>query len=84
MEYDCQIIPFDKVVLTVHGHAEPLCQSCSTVDCTNPIREKTVCMLGQMKKLKLYVVGNVVRQVIACKGYSGNVSASVEHLEPLQ
>lgn len=80
MDYECQIMPIDKVPLNVKGHAEPICQSCTTVDCTNPIRDKTVCVLGQMKKLKLYVVGNMIRQVIACKGYSGNVSLQLDDI----
>jgi len=71
MEYECKIVPFDKTVVTAQGIAQPLCNDCITPDCSNPIREQTVAQMGSMTKMRLWVVNNVVRQVVACKGYTG-------------
>lgn len=71
MEYECQTTPFDKLVITISGESNPLCNSCKTPDCSNPIREHTVSKMGINTKMRLWTVGNVIRQVIACKGYIG-------------
>lgn len=81
MEYECQAIPINKVPLNIRGFAEPICNSCTTSDCTNPITERTVSVFGLPKKVKLYVVNTLVKQVITCKGYSGNVSMPLDDME---
>lgn len=69
MEYDCQAVPMDKLAVGPKGVEEPLCNSCANPDCSNPIRSKTVNVLGVPKPWRLWVVGNMVRQVVQCKGY---------------
>lgn len=71
MNYDCQVVPFNQMQVTESGIAEPLCNDCRSPDCTNPIREMTVSKMGVAVKMRLWVVSNVVRQVVACKGYMG-------------
>ena len=71
MNYDCKVIPIEKLLVDPIGVSEPLCNSCSTPDCTNPIREKTISVLGKNKTMRLWVVNNQCRQVVACTGYIG-------------
>ncbi|GAG91804.1 unnamed protein product [marine sediment metagenome] len=71
MEYECQIISFDRLAIGAIGIQEPLCNDCQTPDCTNPIEEQIVSVLGVPKKMRLWVVNNVIRQVMICKGYIG-------------
>lgn len=73
MEYEVQLAPVDKAVATPQGFLEPLCNSCLSVDCTNPIEETTLSIVGKIQKNRLYVMHNVFRQVVDCKGYQGNV-----------
>ena len=73
MEYEVQLAPVDKVIATPDGPFEPLCNSCTAPDCTNPIREMIISVLGIPKKHRVYVANeSMVRQVVACKGYIGN------------
>lgn len=80
MEYEVKLAPLDKSVATPQGFFEPLCNSCSAPDCTNPIRETTVAVIGILKKHRVYVVNEkVVRQVVACKGYIGDVAQTLDN-----
>ena len=72
MEYDCQTMPFNKLTVTESGIAQPLCNDCRAPDCSNPIREQTVSFMGRPVQMRLWTVGNVIRQVVACKGYIGD------------
>ena len=72
MEYDCQTMPFDRTIVTTRGLAMPLCNDCRTPDCSNPIRDQVVSQIGIPVKMRLWTVNNVVRQVVACKGYIGD------------
>lgn len=72
MEYECQISPFCQMNRGPLGVQEPLCNDCQTPDCSNPIEDKSVSVLGVPTIMRLWVVNNVVRQVVACKGYIGD------------
>lgn len=75
MEYEVQLITIDKAIITPYGFLEPICNTCSAPDCTNPIREITVSVAGMVKKHRLYVVNeSIIRQVANCKGYVGDVT----------
>jgi hypothetical protein len=73
MEYEVQLAPIDKAVVTAHGFFEALCSSCSSSDCTNPIKEMETSVAGQIKKQRLWVEREgIIRQVTNCKGYIGD------------
>lgn len=81
MDYEVKLAPLDKSATTPEGFLEPLCNSCTAPDCTNPIREMTVSVVGIPKKFRVYAVNQaVVRQVVECKGYMGN--ATPLYLQP--
>ena len=71
MDYECQLAPFNTMTTSPVGIQEPLCSDCQTPDCSNPIEEQSVAVLGIPKKMRLWIVNNVVKQVVACKGYVG-------------
>lgn len=73
MEYELKLAPLDKAAITPQGFFEPLCDSCTAPDCTNPIREITVSVAGILTKQRMYVVNETnIRQVVGCKGYIGD------------
>jgi hypothetical protein len=73
MEYEVKLAPMDKSATTPRGLFEPLCNNCVSPDCTNPIKEVEVSVIGILKKQRVYVVNQtVVRQVVSCKGYMGD------------
>lgn len=73
MEYEVKLAPLDKAATTPQGFFEPLCNSCTAPDCTNPIRERVVSVVGIPQKYRMYIVSEtIVRQVIGCKGYIGD------------
>ena len=72
MDYDCHLIPTDKLLTNPVGIQEPLCNDCVCPDCTNPIREHTVSVVGINKTMRLWTVGSQMRIVVACKGYVGD------------
>ncbi len=69
MDYECNVVPCDKLLMDGSGSKDSLCNDCLAPDCTNPIREKTVYVVGIPKKMRLWEAFNVVRQVVSCKGY---------------
>lgn len=73
MEYEVKLAPLDKSATIPEGFFEPLCNTCSTPDCTNPIREMAVSVVGILKKQRVYIVNQTIRQVVGCKGYIGDV-----------
>ncbi len=75
MEYEVELAPVDKAVVTPRGFLEPLCTSCTSTDCTNPIKELSVSTVGTIKKQRMWVEREgIVRQVTSCKGYIGNAT----------
>lgn len=77
MEYECQLTSMDKTIVTERGVVLPLCNDCTAPDCSNPIREQTVYCIGKPIKMRLWIVNNTVRQVVACRGYIGGQHVSV-------
>ena len=72
MEYQVSLVSLDKIPLDSKGPINPLCNSCVRSDCTNPIREKTVSVLGKVVKMRLWTINNTSKMVIACpEGYIG-------------
>ena len=78
MDYECILAPTDKTLVDATGERCPLCNSCRTPDCTNPIKEMSVAVFGVQRKCRFWVVSNVVRQVISCQGYIGGENVFVD------
>ena len=70
MEYGCKTIPLTSLIATHDGFAKPLCESCKTLDCSNPIEKHRVAVVGVVKEFKVYVRGKQVYFVTDCQGYS--------------
>jgi hypothetical protein len=71
MEYPCKLVPVLKVLSTPKGLFEPLCNSCKTKDCTNPVEEREISILGVNKKFRMYMRGDDPCFVIQCnEGYT--------------
>jgi len=78
MQYSVETISVDKAPLTASGVLEPLCNSCINPDCSNPIKEKTISIVGKQVKYRLYIIGNVSLMVVGCKdGYVGEDNEDV-------
>jgi hypothetical protein len=71
MEYPCKTIPLTQLTLNRVGVAEPLCNTCKTRDCTNPIQTKKVSIFGVNKEMRLLTRGSEPTVVIDCpEGYT--------------
>lgn len=81
MNYDCTLASVDKLMLDPMGVRQPLCNDCKAPDCSNPIKEKTVYIVGKPYTHRLYVVNNVVKQVVSCKGHVGKSNVVLPSIE---
>jgi hypothetical protein len=70
MEYRCKLISVFKLEASYKGFVLPICSKCKTGDCTNPLELRDICILGERKKMKVYVKGDDVSFVINCEGFS--------------
>ena len=69
MDYQCKMINMQQLNVTPGGFIVPLCDSCKTRDCTNPIESMRVSILGVVKKFRMYNRGVEPRIVVECEGY---------------
>ena len=69
MEFECKTIPVLKPILNSEGAVEPLCNSCTQVDCSNPVHKKKVSVFGVNKEWYIYMAGGQMYQVVSCMGY---------------
>ena len=70
MEYKCQTINMSRMLVSSQGFVNPLCERCTTIDCSNPIEKTKVSILGVVKEIKVYSRGTEPRFVIQCEGYT--------------
>ena len=70
MEYRCRTVPLTGLIVSHDGFVKPLCESCKTLDCTNPIEKHKVSIVGVVKSIKVYIRGKQVYFVVDCQGYS--------------
>lgn len=73
MEYECSLVPINKVLTDAFGVVHPLCNSCLSKDCTNPIEKKSVSVMGVNKTYRLYRVALSYMCVVSCQGYSPSI-----------
>lgn len=81
MEFPCQTIPIDKLIIDTSGVARPLCNSCIQTECTNPIRIVTLSIMGVPQKYRVWTRNSIVRYVIGCQGYLNEDSTDVLSME---
>lgn len=77
MEYQIKLLPVHHQIIGPSGVIGPMCDSCVTPDCSHPVREQLVSIGGQMRKSRLYILNNIVRQVVECAGYMSPESVSI-------
>ncbi len=69
MEYRCKMINASRLNVGPSGYILPLCDSCRTRDCTNPIERIKLSLVGIVRKVRLYNRGREPRMVVECEGY---------------
>jgi len=70
MKYKNQNIPVTRVISGIHGPISPLCNQCTTTDCSHLIVEKDVSVIGVKKKWRCLMKGRDAHIVITCDGFS--------------
>lgn len=70
MKYKCQLVSMAQMLIGPDGLVMPLCNSCGTCDCSNPIENRQVSIMGLPKKCKIYSKGSSEYMVVSCVGYS--------------
>ena len=70
LNYNCIKIPVTKLELTHQGFIQSLCDTCKTVDCTNPIEVKRISILGITKEMRVFSRGDDASFVVNCEGYN--------------
>jgi len=69
VEYKCKMISAVRLNVSPAGFILPLCDSCASRDCTNPIESLSFSVLGVIRKVRLYNRGSEPRIVVDCEGY---------------
>jgi hypothetical protein len=72
-EYDCNLVPLNKMIYGKDGMILPLCNSCKAKDCTNPIQFTEISLLGIKIKCKAFVRFSNFYAVTKCTGYLPDV-----------
>lgn len=70
MEYRCRMISMSSLSVTGVGFAMPLCMTCGTKDCSNPIEKMRVSIVGVTKEVRMYNRGSEPKMVVECEGYT--------------
>lgn len=69
--YKVKLFPLDKLPVGPMGVVEPLCNSCQTKDCSNPIEPTTLTIFGKQQQWKVYRKNiNNPSIVLQCVGYT--------------
>ena len=69
MEYRCQTVDISRMIVGPKGFFNPICETCDTQDCSNPIEKTKISVLGVIKEVKVYSRGIKPRFVVQCEGY---------------
>ena len=69
MDFECKTVSLSRPILNSEGAMQPLCNTCTQVDCNNPIRKKKISIFGKMEEWQVYMVGSQAYQVVQCTGY---------------
>ena len=79
MEYSVRLKSLDHVPLDLDGSVRPLCDSCMSADCTNPIARTKVSIFGREETFRLYKYGSSYKMVIDCDGYMKIPDKTIEN-----
>jgi len=70
-QYKVKLISLDKLPVGPMGVAQPLCNTCVTKDCSNPIEPMQVSIFGVMRDWKVYKKSaSNTSMVVHCVGYN--------------
>lgn len=69
MQWRCRTIPLTRMIVSNKGFLKPLCNSCKSKDCDNPIENTQVSILGINENIRVYNNKLAVSLVIQCEGY---------------
>jgi len=70
--YKCKLVPLTRLLVSPQGVMQPLCNTCSTRDCENPIQPQIVTVLGKNTEWKIYKKHTAASAVVSCAGYSND------------
>jgi hypothetical protein len=73
VEYNCKTISYNRMNIGPKGIVRPLCDSCKTTDCSNPIEKKQASIFGVTRTTRLFVRGEEFYCVVECMGYQPDV-----------
>ena len=71
-QYKCKLFPIDRLPVGPMGVVPPLCNSCETKDCSNPIEPVKISVFGKQADWRVYKKGVLSSIVVQCAGYSNN------------
>ena len=69
MEYRCKLVGISQLNVGPKGFIMPLCETCRSQDCTNPIEKIKLSIVGITKEIKVYNKGINPKFVVECEGY---------------
>lgn len=69
MEYECKLSPASTLDSGILNLKRPLCTNCKNSNCSNPIIEKKISIMGVIYTTKLFNIGNSYFFVNQCDGY---------------
>jgi len=58
-----------RLEISPMGFIMPICETCATRDCSNPVEKMEVSIMGVTKKVKMFNRGIEPRAVVQCEGY---------------
>ena len=70
MEYKTKTINMNQMLVGGAGFIESLCNTCHTVDCTNPVEIRKISKIGVVKEMKVLIRGRDPHFVVDCQGYT--------------
>lgn len=69
-QYKCKLVPLNSLPVGPTGVFQPLCNTCETKDCLNPIEPVMITLFGKQVQWKIYKKSVNSSIVISCTGYS--------------
>lgn len=69
MEYKASLLPLNKMVDAKLFDNGTLCDNCCSYDCSNPIINLTISVVGVNKKMKVWKTATSRFAVMSCDGF---------------